>query len=462
MPTRALIACLSLLALVPGQARAKEQYVSEDGKSSVEIRGFYKTFAAGLLMQRGLTDATQALQDLLDQAGLKQSVALPREAAESAHTARIWGRFLILEKMEISVGWQLAANIASDPLLAQGGGLGGGVPVASSQTSSRRLVDFDPVLVQKGGLLLQHNLDLLTVKVKLPLGELVAGRQVLSWGTGHFWNPTDLLSPFAPTDIDREVRHGVDALRWSATLNETTLLDVLFLPQKQGWAQGAVARAQTNFGGFDVSLSAAKYVSDVVIGADTAGDLGPVAVHAEAAYTLGLSGLDGSAPVKLQEHFLRAVAGADWKPVSGLVLSGEYYFNGYGATSASGYAAKLKSDRVTRGEVFGAGQHYLGIGAAWKATDLLTVSGMAIGNLADPSVIVVPMVEYWAEQSVIVRAGAYVPIGKQPNPAALRQVAVSDVLGQTPAFLEAASTLGLRSEYGSSPWGLFAQVGVYF
>ncbi len=453
----------------PAAPQSREVWASQDGESTLELRAFYKTLGTALRMQRGLVDGTQALHDLLARAHLEypqlalpETSALPRYGVSSAHTVRGWGRLLLNNRLELSAGWQLDALVASDRALTSGAALGGAVPITGSQVASRRLVDFDHVLADRDGLLVQHDLDLLAARLILPKGELVVGRQVLSWGTGHFWNPTDLLSPFAPTDVDREVRHGVDAVRFSLPLGKTSLLDVLYLPQKQGWAQGGVVRAQANLKGYDVSFSAAKYVSDCVLGADTAGDIGPVGVHAELAYTLGLANLDGSGPVSVEERFLRGVAGLEWRPAGDWIVDAEYYFNGFGATDPAEYGAKLRSDRVVRGEVFGAGRHYLGLGAVWRATELLSMQTRLLSNVADPSAIVVPVLEYWAKQSVIVRAGGYLPIGTSPDAGPLQGLTVSDVLEASPAFSTAASSLGLRSEYGASPWGLFAQVGVTF
>src|SRR5262249_55551714 len=348
----AVLAAL-LVAPVPAAAQAREGWRSEDGESALELRAFVKTFATAIRSQPGLVDATDALRALFDAARQAypalqpmEAAAVPERGASSANTARAWGRLLLKNRLEISAGWQLDAVGASDRSLIDRAGLGASVPVAGSQAASRRFADFGRVLAGGEHYQLQSNLDLLAVKVTLPRGELVAGRQVLSWGTGRLWNPTDLLSPFAPTDVDREVRHGVDAIRYSMPLGQTSLVDLLYLPQRDGWAQGGVARVQANARGFDLSASGAKYVADVVFGADTAGDVGPLGVHAEVAYTLGLENLGTGAPVKVGERVVRGVAGVDWHPVDKWIVGAEYYFNGFGADDPAGYARALRSDRV--------------------------------------------------------------------------------------------------------------------
>jgi len=463
-------AALSAGLLVPSlaAAQAREVWKSEDGSSSLDLGAFNKSFGSAIHNQPGLVEGTRSLSQLFDQVhlvapdlDLPAVAPLPQSGASLTNTSRVWGRFLWNNRVEFSAGYQIDATVASDPALSSGRFLGGPVPT-KGETEGRRLVDFDRVLVDHGTFLLQHNLDLLAVKVILPKGEIVVGRQVLSWGTGVLWNPTDLLSPFSPSDVDREVRHGVDAVRFSLPLSKTSLLDLIYLPQQDAWAQGGVARVQANTKGFDVSVSAAKYVSDLVFGADTAGDIGPLGVHAEAAYTLGLANLGGPGPVAVEERFLRSVVGVAWRPAGGWTLGGEYYFNGFGAQSPAGYASKLSSDRVVRGEVFGAGRHYLGLNATRQATPLLSLQMLVLTNLADPSALAIPVSQYWAAQKVLVRIGGYIPIGARPDPRLLQSLTVSDVLLGSPAFVAATTTLGLRSEYGTSPWGAFAQVGFYF
>jgi len=410
LTTRAAIA-IAIVCAAPARAAA-DSWTWDDDASEAEVRNFYKTAATALQLPPGLVELA----------------GVPRRGLLWTHATRTWGHVVLRDRLELQAGWQLAALLASDPAFTAGAGLGSNVPVNDAPRAHRRLVDFDPVLLERGGLTMVQDLDLLAAKVTSSRADVTIGRQVLSWGSGHLWNPTDLLSPFAPTDVDREVRRGVDALRVSIPLAATAQVDVLWLPQPDLRDHGGVARAQVNVRGFDLAPSLAKYVRDVVAGLDVTGDVGPAGVHAEAAWTTSLD---------QDERFVRAVAGADLRPRDDLVVSGEYYFNGWGAADPAGYLAVLQSDRVVRGEGFGAGRHYLGLIAAWTSSEIFSMQGVAITNLADPSVLFVPSLEYSPDQQSLVRAAAYLPLGRAPDAG------------------------GLRSEYGAAPLAAFVQIAIY-
>jgi hypothetical protein len=233
-------------------------------------------------------------------------------------------------------------------------------------------------------------------------------------------------------------------VRLAVPLSDTAQLDLLYLPQQDAADQGGVVRVQVNVLGWDGSVSAGKYVDDLVFGFDLVGDVGPVGVHAEGAYTLQLTGLKGGGPVGIGEHFFRGVVGAEWKPHEKVVLMAEYSFNGYGSVDPRRYASILSSARVLRGEVFGAGQHQAAIAAVFTINDLLSANVSVLGNLTDPSALLIPSLEYSVTQTVLLRAGAYLPLGASPDRTAF-----------------ATDSRGLRSEYGASSLGAFAQVGVY-
>ena len=418
--TRAALAALAVSALA-APARA-DTWTWDGGSSELEVRNFYKSMLIGVRLPAVLAGATEA----------------PQLGALWTHTTRTWGRLVLHDRYELLAGWQLGALVPTDRAFAAGVAPGSTVAVAGAPRARRRLVDFDPLLVQRGAMSIVHDLDLLAVKLDTSRAEITVGRQVLSWGSGHLWNPTDLLAPFSPTDIDREVRRGVDAVRAAIPFGATTHLQLLWLPLPDLRDQGAVARLQVNAGGFDIAPSAAKYVRDTVIGLDVAGDLGPLGVHGEAAWTRALD-LDARGN---RDDFVRAVVGADARPRDDVVVTAEYYFNGWGVTDPAGYLAVLSSDRVQRGEVFGAGRHYLGGSAVWRTSELLSLGGTALVNLADPSALVIPSLEYWAEQKVLLRAGGYLPIGRRPTAAVPQDLA-------------------LRSEYGAAPFGVFAQLAIY-
>ncbi|MBK7865018.1 MAG: hypothetical protein IPJ65_41745 [Archangiaceae bacterium] len=221
-------------------------------------------------------------------------------------------------------------------------------------------------------------------------------------------------------------------MRLAVALGEVTQLDLLWLPQPVAEENGGVVRFQTNVMGWDGSLSVGKYVRDFVAGFDLVGDVGPVGVHAEGAYTL-----EWLATGRLGDHFFRGVAGVDFKPHEKLVVTVEYAFNGYGSRDASRYVAILSSKRALRGEVFGAGMHVLAAAASLRVDDLLSGSLSVLCNVTDPSALAFAALEYAFTQTVLLRAGAYVPMGRPP------------VNGT------------LRSEYGSGAFGAFAQVGLY-
>jgi hypothetical protein len=431
----------------------------KEGPWTVEVSGFYKPAVSLLLMQPSLVQGLGSLQAALAAAGSAQQLAVPAGGAVSTHTLRADGKLSWTDALELEVAWQLTGVVASDPAFVASGSssyLG-----ATLVTAQRRLWDLPPVLVGEGGFPLLDNLDRLAVTWRSGRATVVVGRQVISWGTGRLWNPTDLMSPFAPTDIDREVRRGADAARVSIGLGDTSQLDLLWLPQVVAADNGGVIRGRTNLWGWDFSATVAKYVRDLVLGADFSGELSVLGVHGEAAWTLPLLGLDGSGPLRVDKGFVRAVAGVEWRPLEKLLLSAEYYFNGFGATSPAGLLAVLRSDRVVRGEVFGGERHYLGLVATLLASDLVTVSATVLGNLTDPSLLLVPALEYSFQQHALLRVGGYLPLGRGVDTTVLGGLTGADALAGSAAWQRALATLGARSEYGLSPYGLFVQVGLY-
>jgi hypothetical protein len=444
-----------MVLALPAQAR---EVARDEHGGVVELSGFYKSMLSGFVLQPDSVTGARTFATLLQNAGAP-ATSVPDGGMLNAHLFRVAGKFRFLDKVEFDAAWQLGLSLATDPAFLGGTSLSGTVS-GTGVGAQRRIIEIAGPLATGSAWRLDHNLDRLALKIALPFGDLTIGRQVLSWGTGRIWNPTDVLSPFPPTAIDREVRRGFDAARLAVALGDVTQLDLLYLPQLKAEDNGGVARFQTNFKGWDGSLSVGKYVRDLVFGADLVGDLGPVGVHAEGAYTLELLGL-GTSSVSIGEHFFRGVVGAEVKPGEKWVLMAEYAYNGFGTTDPKKYAAILSSARVIRGEIFGAGKHQGAIAASFIASDLLSLQLSVLGNLTDPSAILIPSLEYSFTQTVLVRLGGYVPLGRSPDAHVYDALTPTDVVTNSQAFQSATASRGLRSEYGSSTFGAFVQVGLH-
>jgi hypothetical protein len=476
-PAAALVlgACLGA-SLLASPSQAAELWRSADGAVTVDGGGFLKPYASWLVPPSGLVAATGELGRLFDEsrallppaeaAELPEVIALPAHVGLMATTLRLQAAARFGEHFGLVTAWQATFLAASSPAFV-GAGTSNYLD-ASQRAPARRLVDFEPLLVDEGGVRLQHNFDLLALTFDSSAVSVIAGRQVLSWGAGRLWNPTDLFSPFAPTDIDREVRRGADALRVTIPLGALSQLDAIWLPQRELVENGAVLRGRTNLLGVDVSLMAAKFVGDLVFGGDLAGDVGPLGLHAEAAYTQPVAGAAVAGPRADAEEeageggFLRAVAGVSARPLESWIVSAEYYFNGFGTTDPDALVRVMQSERVVRGEIFGAGRHYIGVVNAWPVDELWVFSLASIVNLTDPGVLVLPSVEHWLAQRVIVRAGAILPFGAGVDVDVFRRLTPADLFGHSPAFQRAITTFGARSEHGLAPAGAFLQLGAYF
>ncbi|MGB2697356.1 MAG: hypothetical protein WBD28_05785, partial [Candidatus Zixiibacteriota bacterium] len=99
------------------------------------------------------------------------------------------------------------------------------------------------------------------------------------------------------------------------------------------------------------------------------------------------------------------------------------------------------------GPVYLMGRHYLAPGFSHQITPLITFTGEALINLSDPSLFLVPQLEYNIAENIYLSAGAYLGLGKSPE---MRKKQ------------EGEPKLQLGSEFGSYPDLYFTSFRVYF
>jgi hypothetical protein len=287
--------------------------------------------------------------------------------------------------------------------------------------------------------------DRLRVKVAGDGFDLTVGRQPVSFGSGAFFTPLDLVNPFTPATIDTEYKPGVDAVRLDLYRGVGAQLTAV-----ASWAgppvgdrepasirdlAGAVA-GTASIGGTDATALVGLIRGDLVVGGGFEGAIGPVRVYGDAALTLPEP--EGEDP------FVRAVVGANHQVTDRLMVAGELYVQTLGTSDPAALLSALQGPRYARGELWLAGVAYGGLAASFEITPLVRGSLGGFVNLTDPSLLVAPSLAWSVADDAEVIAGAFAGIGQRPSTPAL-----------PPGF-------GIRSEFGLYPAVAFVSMRAWF
>lgn len=319
-----------------------------------------------------------------------------------------------------------------------------------------------------GGVSVQHRFDRLVLSAKLPHVDVALGRQPVSFGVGRVFTPMDLVNPFHPATIDTEYKPGVDAVRADAYAGTSGKLTVVAAwagdpiageaaedPADPVWEDVVLAASgQVTVGVTDLLAFAGNVRAEPVFGLGTASAIGPVGVHAEATLTL---------PADEADPFVRAVAGADWRPTGTTTLTGEAYLQSLGATDPEDYLAALDDPRVARGELWAMGQLYASVAVAQEVTPLVHANLAVVGNLRDPSALVSLGGSWSVSDDAVVALGAYLGAGERPDRIELGFAVDPETLAPTlvPPSDDALAA-SVNSEFGLYPAMGFVQMRTYF
>lgn len=241
-------------------------------------------------------------------------------------------------------------------------------------------LDLENAYLDQTRIFARHRLYRGYLTIYSPYADLTIGRQRIAWGTTRFWNPTDLLNPFNPIQLEREERSGVDAILTDVSLGALSKLSLVYAPQDSLEESSAAARLRTNISGFDLSVMGGLFRKDQVVGFDFAGAIKDIGVRGEATYTAA----------DLEDNFIRAALGADYTFPNTLSLMAEYYYNGEGKADEKDYDFQ----RLFSWEILSLARHYIGISIGYDVTPLLRWDNYAILNLNDGSLFLSPNLTY--------------------------------------------------------------------
>jgi hypothetical protein len=208
----------------------------------------------------------------------------------------------------------------------------------------------------------------------------------------------DLFNPFAPTDVIRDYKIGVDMANILFTVPPSMDVQFLYVPRRDvtsgdvKWEESSMAgklhfpKDTTEF-----DIMAAYHYQDHIVGIGSTGYLANAAWRLDATWTFLRS-------TTANDDYLSLVANMDYswvwhaKNVHGFI---EYFYNGLGQTDYP--AALLEPDiyeRFLRGELFTLGRHYLSSELHIELHPLFNAFLSVITNIEDPSGVIQPRAQW--------------------------------------------------------------------
>jgi hypothetical protein len=275
----------------------------------------------------------------------------------------------------------------------------------------RRVMNLTHILYRGDAYAVYHRLDRLYLKYAASWGTLRLGRQALTWGNGLIFNPMDLFNPFSPVSVQKDYKTGDDMLHFQIPAGQGDI-QLLYLPRRDP-STGNIRDDQSSYAAkwhltwktLEMDFMAARHYGDMVLAAGAVGYLGEAAWRVDTLYNRLGDHLD-------RKDFWQLVANMDYawlwfdKNIYGLI---EFYFNGLGRRHGD-YAQALTdpqlSRRLARGELFTLGRTYLAGQLQAELHPLLHASLITIVNLADPSTIMQPQLQWDATSDWQLIAGA--------------------------------------------------------
>ena len=398
---------------------------------AADLNGYYKNFVA--------------VYDLPRYSLFGFAVDTPPMGQVTSHL-RVNGQVPLGSAASFSIAYDIVPRI-QDRMLWQGNLL-----YKRTEGSAYRAFDLDRRIYPKPGdpvtsFGLFHNLDRAVLSISARFFDLYLGRQAIAWGSARAVNPTDVVAPYAYTELDTEDRFGVDGVRLRVPIGFMGEIDAgyLFGDDFKFEQSAFFFRGKTYHWRTDLSAMVVGFHENLMVGVDVARAVGGAGAWLEAGYVFDQA-LDDRCSCG-SDDYLRLSLGLDYSLTGRVYGFVEYHFNEAGG-DAEEYSSRFTTTAYRDGGVYLMGRHYLISGISWQITPLISGGGELLVNLGDPSALLAPSVEYNLAEDIYLSAGAFVGIGRRPR---LEP-------GESLTF----ENLRLRSEFGSYPNIYHTSFRVYF
>ena len=287
--------------------------------------------------------------------------------------------------------------------------------ISPAPSDDQNLLSMTDVLADEDDYIIYHRIDRLAAAYSGDLATFRIGRQALTWGNGLIFNPMDLFNPFAPSDIIRDYKSGLDMAVLQAFAGGFSDIQLVWVPRRS-LESGTFSSSDSTYGAkfkfatgeIDVDLMMARDWGDPKAGLGLVGYWGDAAWRADALWTV-------LAESDTKNGFLAAVANIDyaWNWIDrswyGFV---ELFHNGLGDDDAlAALQEPALRDRISRGQLFTTARWYLDGLVQVELHPLVQAYISAIWNLEDRSILLQPRLSWDATGWLRILLGANVASG---------------------------------------------------
>lgn len=241
------------------------------------------------------------------------------------------------------------------------------------------------------------------------------GRQPIGFGRIVLFSPLDIIAPFAPDALDTDVRPGVDALRVTGYFGAGGQLGGSLVFGKNAADSSYLATFSQNWQGIDFLALGGSLRERWVGGIGLAGSLGGLGLKGELTVFAGKQiEQPGGDPA---DRFALAALEGWFRFDNGLVLLGQYLYNGPGRREPRDYQQVVREAPLNEGLTFLTGRHYLLIAPSYQVHPLATLQGLVIWNLLDDSLFARPLFDLSLADNLSLQLFWSFNVGAKPLPA---------------------------------------------
>ena len=311
----------------------------------------------------------------------------------------------------------------------------------------RRLFDLTSVLRDEDKFASLHRLDRLWLGYANEKTVIRFGRQAISWGNGLFFSPMDIVNPFDPTAIDTEYKTGDDMLYAQFLRDNGDDVQAAMVFRRNpvnGETNSEEGTVSIKYHGVsdnaEYDVLAAVNHDDVMIGIGGNKSIGGAVLRGD----IVVADTSSDTIVQLVTNLSYSW---NWggKNVSGAI---EYYYNGFGQKDGAYDLPSLATnpellDRLSRGELFSIGRHYLAGSLMIEATPLCLLTPTVFLNVEDGSALIQFVSQNDLKENLAFLGSLNVPVGPK-------------------ATEYGGIETGIANRYLSTDLSVFAQIAWYF